>query len=269
MKALMVAMAAGVALVACGAKAEDKDQDWSVTAELTWASQYVTDGFSVGGDKPALQPMVKLDTPLDGVALKFWASLQQDRSNDAFDEYDYMLVLSRTFGKDHPYAVDVHGYADLWDYPNGEFTQDKNKNDIEARRKYGQKYHAGFSLKELCPVAGSFLVPSYNYYFWTPIDADSFDQGGRHELCLDYGHDLPLFIPGATKQKVSVGGAINYFDGVLGVEPGWSHSVASLGSSAEIAGVTYTAGINYQWSYEDTLDKENECWGTIGAAYTF
>ena len=88
MKAWVVAAVAGMTMGACGARAED--QDWSLTAELTWASQYVTDGFSVGGDTPAIQPMVKLDTPLDGVALKLWSSIQQDRSNDAFDEYDYM-----------------------------------------------------------------------------------------------------------------------------------------------------------------------------------
>lgn len=251
------------------AQSNISDKVWNPSAGITWASRYITDGFNVGGDHPVWQPTAKLETPVPGVALKFWASLQEDRGRRQFDEYDYMLCYSRDVLSGSVAALNIHGYVDYWSYPNDAFAQDKFGNDMASRAKAGQKYHAGVSALNLLPLAGSHLVPSYNYYYWNPNRFDTFENGGRHEFVLQYGHDIPTFIPGAKKQSADVTGAVSYHDGVFGKGTGWSYSTAGVATSADLLGGTYSLGLNYQWSYDATIDDEDEYWATLSAQYKF
>lgn len=258
-----------IAMMAGTMAAAEPGTPWAVTADLTWASKYMTDGFNVGGDHPTWQPMLKLDTPLTGVSLKYWAALQADRANRAADEHDAMLTYSRDFLAGSALPINLHGYLDFWDYPNQDVTVGKDGDPVSPREKCGQKYHAGLSLPKSVPLAGSFLVPSYNYYFWNPNERETFQTGGRHELMLQYGHAIPVFIPRAKGQDVSAYASTSYHEGAFGVTPGWSHSTAGLSTGVQALGGYFGWGINYQWSYESSVNPEDDFWTTLSATYGF
>jgi len=266
-KTIRAVLLAGLVLTWGAAKGEDKSL--GMTADLTLASKYMTDGFNVGGNHPAWMPSLAVNTTVPGLYFQFWSALPVDRDNQQFDEYDFMARYSRDFFDGSLCKLNLHGYYDYWVYPHDEYTTNENGETIAAQSKRGQKVHAGLSLLELFPLFGSYLVPSYNYYYWFPDQADLFRSGAHQEFALSYTHALPVFIPGATKQDVTLGGSLNYHDGAFGVQSGWSHTTALLGTSADLFGCTLGASINYQWSYIESVDPENEFWATLSVTKKF
>jgi hypothetical protein len=252
----------------CAAMAGEA-KDWGVTADLTLASKYMTDGFNVGGNHAAWMPSLAINTTVPGFYLMFWSALPTDRNRQQYDEYDFMARYSHNFLEGSPFKVNLHGYYDYWAYPHDELTQDKHGQTIAPQNFRGQKLHGGISLLELLPIAGAHLVPSYNYYYWFPDQKDLFQAGAHHELLLNYSHELPVFIPGAKKQDITLGGSLNYHDGVFGVESGWSHTTAHVSTSVAALGCTFGASANYQWSYIESVDPENEFWATVSITKKF
>ena len=269
MKMLMRAvLGAGLALAWSGA-AQAADDSFGVTADLTWASKYMTDGFNVGGNHAAWMPSLAVNTTVPGLYLQFWSALPVDRDRQQYDEYDFMVRYNHSFFDGSPLKVNLHGYYDYWAYPHDELTTDKHGQTIAPQNFRGQKLHGGVSLLELLPIAGSHLVPSYNYYYWFPDQKDLFQAGAHHEFFLNYNHELPVFIPGATKQDVTLGGSLNYHDGFFGVDHGWSHTTAHLSTSVDALGCTFGASVNYQWSYIASVNPENEFWATLSLTKKF
>jgi hypothetical protein len=257
------------ASLAWPATAAEEAKEWGVTADLTVATKYMTDGFNVGGDHTAWMPSVAVNTTVPGFFIMFWSALPVNRDRQQYDEYDFMARYSRNFLEGSPLKVNLHGYFDYWVYPHDELTKDKNGQTIAPQNFRGLKFHGGLSLLELLPLFGSHLVPSYNYYYWTPDQKNLFQAGAHHELFLSYSHDLPTFIPGAKRQDFTLGGSLNYHDGVLGVEPGWSHTTAHASTSVDALGCTFGASVNYQWSYIASVDPENEFWATVSVTKKF
>ena len=266
-KSIRAVLLMGLAVTCAAGAAEDKSL--GVTADLTLASKYMTDGFNVGDNHAAYMPSLAVDTKVPGFYLQFWSALPMERNRQQYDEYDFMARYSHDFFGGSPLKLNLHGYYDYWVYPHDAYTTDKNGATIAAQSKRGQKVHAGVSLLELLPVLGSHLVPSYNYYYWFPDQKDLFQAGAHHELALSYTHALPVFIPGAKQQDVTLGGSLNYHDGAFGVDSGWSHTTAMLGTSAELLGCTLSANVNYQWSYIASVDPENEFWAMLSLTKKF
>ncbi|HEX7261425.1 MAG TPA: hypothetical protein VF258_06385 [Luteolibacter sp.] len=244
--------------------------EWSLTANLIWASRYVPDGFSVGGNHPAWQPDIKIGTPIPGVTLMLRSSIQAERAQKASDEYDFILIYSRDFCEDSPFAVTVDTGYHLFVFPNSSITEDRYGNAISSHDLLGQKIWAGFSLPELFPLGDAFLVTSYRYSYWIPFDGELFEPGGMHTLRLDYSHGVPIFIPGTKLQSVFIGGTMNYHDGFFGVEPGWSHATMNAGAAADITdGLSASISFNYQWSFTESVNPEDVFWYTASITCEF
>ena len=86
---------------------------------------------------------------------------------------------------------------------------------------------------------------------------------------LNYNLPAPSVIPGSKNQFINLAGSINYHTGAFGVEPGWSHATAQLATPFEIATFIITPSVNYQWSFEDTVDPNNDFWVMISLAKNF
>jgi predicted class III extradiol MEMO1 family dioxygenase len=127
-------------------------------------------------------------------------------------------------------------------------------------------------MPNLFPLAGSFLVPSYNVYYlrhWAQ-DREDLDQGGtQHELLLEYDRAMKVLIPGATYQYAGATASANYHNGDFGVKPGISHSTASLVTGLYALRSIFILSVNHQWSYEPTLDPNNEFWTTFSFVKKF
>ena len=245
----------------------------SLTTDLTWASKYMSDGFKVGGDYPVFQPSASVGLPLPGFSVVMWSALQLNRSNRQWDELDFMASYNQTVFSDELYAVNFHGFADYWLYPNSEEVMfDSLGVEIDSHRLKGNKLHAGFSFPKLFSFLQTSIIPSYNAYYWLYWAQDRRDQflgGARHEFLVQLFHSLPLFIPGAVQQYVGLSGSVNYHDGVFGVRPGWSHSTAALTTGAYAIGGLFALSANYQWSYQDSVNAHNELWSTLSFTRTF
>lgn len=234
------------------------EDDWSLTTTLTWASRYVPDGFPVGGDHPAWQPDVRIDTPLPGFSIRFWGSIQAERAQKAFDEYDLILTYSHGFCPASRFAVTADVASYLWGFPNSSITVNRYGNAIRPHDMMGQKTWVGFSLPKLIPLGDSFLIPSYHYNYWLPLDGELFEPGGMHTLGLDYSHSLPVFIPGTKSQSVFIGGTMNHHGGAFGVTPGWSHATMSTGAAADITDtLNASISVTYQWSFTESVNPED------------
>jgi len=237
------------------------NDNYGVHADVTLASKYMAHGFNVNGEHASLQPSLTLDTLVPGLRLSVWAALPVNRDQRAEDELDYLVKYGHTFFADSALAVNLHGYVDYWLYPN---SATETSGDLE-----GWKFNGGLTLPKLPPIGPANLVPSYNYYFWTPKDAGGFEDGGVHELFLNYSPPLKSLLPVAGARTLDLGASLNYHDGVFGVEPGWSHATAHLSTTFGVAGINLTPSVNYQWSFEDTIDTEDEFWAAFSVAADF
>jgi hypothetical protein len=246
----------------------ERNDELGLTADLTVASKYMTDGFKIGGDNPVLQPSIDLKIGDTGFSGMFWSVLQLDRAqtNREFDELDFMALYAHTFWDDSRAAVAFHGYLDYWFYPKNQTYTDSVGKSVELPQRRGNKLHAGISFPRILPLAGSYLVPTYNAYYWlywAQNRRDQFQGGAHHELMLSYYHDVPPLLLKTKEMWAGASASINYNDGVFDVHPGWSHSVAQLGLGAYALGGALSLNLNHQWSFISSVDPTDETWETF------
>lgn len=270
---LVILSLVGVRLTWAADEAALADRKFGIMADLTVSSKYITDGFKIGGDNPVWQPSIAWDVFSTGFSLLFSSAVQMYRNNQQFDELDFFVRYSNDLFQDSAWKLNLHGYYGYWFYPKSSTEQDDGFGEtINLETLRGNKLHAGLSLPRRLRIADYYLVPSYNVYYWlywAQNQWDRFQGGTRHELLLQYYHDIPAFFPGATGQYVGVGSSVNYNDGAFGVHPGWSHTTAQLANSVYTKVGTFSLGFNYQWSHEASVDPNNEFWSSLSFTKQF
>lgn len=247
-----------------GGRDPEQPRWFVIQPDVTLASKYMAHGMNIGGDEPVWQPSLAIDGILPGMTLKAWMNHPVDGDLDEFVEVDYLLMLQHTFDAKSPTAVNLHGYVDYWVYPFKGIEDDPG-NDLD-----GWKFHAGISLPNLIQAGRVPVIPSYNYYFWTPRESGEFDRGGIHELFLFApipGDLLWLRTPGG--QTIDLGASLNYHDGAFGFPSALSHATAHLSTTFNWRGILLTPAVNYQWSFEDAVNPEDELWASFSASVKF
>jgi hypothetical protein len=245
---------------------------FSFTGSLTYASEYLTDGFRVGDASPVMQLALKLDLPISGVSLMYWDSLKLLRSRSQYDEHDLMALYSHDFMPSTRYGFNFHGFYDYWFFPNSRPQTDSFGDQLSDVELHGSKVNLGVSMTRLLPLGGSFLIPSYNVYYWIYWKQDLSNQyqgGARHELSLSYTHSLPSMASWIQSQYVGAFASLNYNDGVFGVRPGLSHSLATVYAGLTAANTLFTISANQQLSYQRTVNDRNDFWMTVGVTKEF
>jgi len=241
----------------------------NVTGEVTFASKYMTDGFNIGGNNPVWQPSVGVDLFSTGFSTIFWSAIQLNRNNQQYDEYDFIAQYGHDFFLKKQYAINLHGSFDYWTFPNSNVA---DYDAIAPQRMRGNKIAAGITAPHLIPIGDSFLIPSYNAYYnlyWAQNRPDRFEGGTRHELLLQYSYAIRPFIPGAKAHYLGASGSINYNDGAFGVTPGWSHATAQVGTSLHALDCVFSLSLNRQWSYDPSVDPNQELWTSASVTKQF
>ena len=254
------------------ARVHASEQLFSVYANVAYSSLYMSDGFRIGGDHPVWQPSLELTVPVPGVSLALWSSLQIDRQNQQYDEYDLMAIYRHDFATDRRYAVNLHGYLDYWTYPKLNTVVLDSHGAPQSQNLHGNKLHAGVSMTRLLPLLGSYVVPSYNLYYWlywARNQSQLYQGGAHHEILLSYYHDLPKLFAGLPALYSGVSGSANYNDGAFGVQPGWSHAIAQLSAGASAASWYCALSLNRQWSFIPSVDPDNELWTMLSLTKHF
>jgi hypothetical protein len=243
-----------------------QEAPFRLTTDLTYASSYITDGFSIGGDGPVIQLSAQLKNQPTGLSLLFWSSLQTDPAAQPFNELDFFLHFERDLFKGKIYEVNIHGFYDYWVYPNRMSSWDWYGNPIQLPTKQGNKLQGGIALTNLIPFFGSHLIPVYNLYYWLYWNQNmesQFQGGARHEILLRTSHLLPEWIPALHWPHVELASSLNYHTGAFGVLPGFSHTTAHLKVGAFALGFLLSIGLHHQWSYEKSVNPLDRTWSSF------
>lgn len=241
-------------------------RSYGVTTDVTWASQYLIDGFRVGNKSPVWQLSAKADIFSTGFSLMAWTAIQSVRSQREFDEFDLFALYSKDLFLESALATNVHAYYDYWQFPNSRPTLDGYGNTISSGKKQGNKFNTGVSAIRLIPVAGSYIVPSYDLFYqryWALNRADLYQGGFLHQAKLEYSNALPRFLPGAKWQYYGLASTATYNAGAFAVRPGWSHVTGTILTGVYALGAIFELSVNRQWTFEHTVNRQNELWTTL------
>jgi hypothetical protein len=243
----------------------------SVTPDITWASRYVIDGFSVGKN-PVVEPSLSIGLPNTEFTLMLWSAIQLHRDEKQEDEYDAFLFYNHDFFAQKTYAINFHSFYDYWFYPNTATLKDDFGDVIAEYQKHGSKVHAGISMTNLFPLAGSFLIPSYNvfyWFYWQQNRLDLYQGGALQQLLFSYTHAIPALFPGSTRPYASAKASVNYQGGAFGVQEGWSHSTASLQTGFDALSSLFEVSLTKQWTFNSSVNTENPLWASFSWSKEF
>lgn len=257
--------------------AAESSKPLSITVKGDWVSKYMFRGVDVLDDRGAYQPSV--DIGLDcGLHFNVWGSfassgrftrgavhfngeLEQAFDHDSgypgtdqLDEFDYTVYYTKSC-LDGCLATEVGmTYYDL-------FRQSSEALDF-------WEWYGKFTLSKMP------LQPHAYFYYALPKNTSNGAEGWM--TCLGGSHtcELGAFPCFGSPDPMSLtftgdlwynGGAYYY-----GVDTGFTHAV--FGSALTIPlcnNISFTPGVYYQLSMEDTINEDDEWWTQLSLAYTW
>lgn len=236
----------------------DDERRLGVDLDATFVSKYMWRGYDVLEDDPAFQPSVNFDLFQTGFSVNVWGSFALESGWEDLDELDYSIAYERSFFEEERYAIDTWVNYIYYDFPN-----------VSSEDSDVQELGLGGALPSLLPVGDSAVVPSYIAAYDWPFASGGPERGWFHILGL--GYDLPItpLLPDQEEQAISFASDITYNDGVYGEDSCWSHATVGVSTCFEWKGFALTPSVNYQWSFEDAINDEDDFWATISVGYSF
>lgn len=236
--------------------AQDFLEELSTTFDFTYGSKYMWHGFDVFDDHGGFHPSVTVQ--YHNLYVGVWAALPSTSGFEDLQEIDYYIGYDHSFLEEERYAIDVSILYTYFDFPND--------SSIEA-----QEFGFGFSMPQLIPLGDSFLVPGYMAYFNTEgfSSNNPTEDGWFHDVGFSYSLLLPASPVTQEEQTLDIGWMVTYNDGAYGTDAGFSHTTASLSTTWEWNALYFSPLIAYQWSFEDTVNDEDEFYAMISTGISF
>lgn len=236
--------------------------------EATWQSEYLWRGFDVFGNQSAMQYTGNIELDGTGFGLQVQGHYANGGGLVAATRWDYNPYYKGAVFKDEAYMLAYQlGY--IWfNYPR-----------MSSETADLQEIHGVVAMPKITGIKG--LVPAYVLVkLW---QAHGFDSGSRvgtangfaHIFMLDYSFDLPGLIPESPKQPVRIHSELVYNDGVdprglVDMDHEWTNLVIGAATDFDIGyDITITPAVNYQFSFEEKVNDDDEFWVTLGAKWSF
>jgi len=239
-------------------------EELSGTIDVTYLSAYIWRGIDMypgAHGEGAIQPSIDLDLYGTGLGLNvLWSRANTSRfEND--EEVDVTLSYSSSLFEYETYATDYTiGWVN-YDYP-----------DEPSKIKDAQEFFASLSWPEICPEG---VVPSYTIIrMWaSESGAQANDLSGWAHI-FGLGYDLPVegLLPDIPEQILHLSAAVVYNEGMLqaDVDHDWSHAVLGVSTDFDLGNdLTFSPGVYYQSSWEDTVNGSDELWCGLSVRYAF
>ncbi|MBM4026686.1 MAG: hypothetical protein FJ280_14980 [Planctomycetes bacterium] len=271
-----------VLLVAPAAGARDADDDWGESAGgfralvgATWDSQYIWRGFDVFDGEDAVHVLADLNLFDTGFGVSVVGHQSPSEWLGALQRWDGTIYYQNGVFAGESYATNFRLGFVYYYYPkpNQGRTQDLMEGQVIL------------SWPNLLPIPG--LQPSYAFAYMFPgrenrwaqtrnPDFDDNSTGMFHILMLDYAFTVPAVLRALDDHVVKLHSELVYNGGVspygTPVNSGLSHAV--LGASTDLAltavpGLVLTPSFYYQFSFEDSVNPDNEFWASISLKYVF
>jgi len=233
------------------------------TVDITYMSQYIWRGYNLYGNQSTIQPSIDLDLYGTGLGLNVIWKRANTSGYEVDEELDFTLSYSNTLYEYETYATDYQVGWMYYNFPDGPWAPQGPCIDL-------QEFFATLSWPEILPEG---IVPSYtvikmwNVEEYSPVNAYS---GFMHVLGL--GYDLPIegLLPEIPEQILNLSAAMVYNDGVLDADHDWSHAVFGVTTDFDLGNdCTFTPGLYYQSSWENTVNPSDEFWCSLGVSYAF
>jgi len=241
--------------------------------DMTFTSKYVWRGFDVYDDHATIHPTVDLDLFGTGFGINLSGHRAGSGGYELNERWDYTLYYQNQLFSGDLYATNYRlGYV-YYNYPD---RTSHTTSSIDL-----QEIHTVLSWPNLLQVEG--LVPTYCLVkLWpsnsgTPIGASSPTRGTSsglaHIFMLDYG--LPVTCPLTGEiRTLNLHSEFIYNDGVSptgsNVDQDWSNAVFSVSTTFDLSNnLSFTPGVYYQSSWDDSVNTEDEYWVSLGMKYKF
>jgi len=261
-----ILLAAAILLSAAGF-AQAQEGELSGTADLTFLSSYIWRGFDIYSENhPALQPSIDLDLYGTGLGTKLFFSRPLGDGNENNEGLNFTLYYGNNLFEGQTYATNYKLGWVYYNYP-----------DEPVKAAHMQEFFASLSWPDMCATG---IVPSYTIVCMWPAKGGSqvgTNGGWIHILGLGYDWTVPGFVPETPEQILHCSLELVYNDGAApgsvwpaNVDHDWSHAVLGISTGFEVAEkVTFTPGLYYQVSMDDSVNDEDEFWISLGLSYKF
>ena len=244
----------------------------SIDVTLDWASKYMFRGFDVYDDSGAWQPSVEVGLWDTGITLGWWASYaSSDRNQVLF--YDYAdeakgegpTIIGSTSRRD----LDEHDYyayyncspVDGVDMELGWIYYDFIHLDSYS------DYHEPYGVITLSCLP---LSPYFGAYYGFPKHDSVGGEGWNTTIGVSHSAELCQSFCGQGPMTLDLAADVWYNGGQYNVDTGWSH--ATFGGSLGIPlseKLSFSPGVYYQLSMEDTINPEDEWWTVMSLSYSW
>jgi len=270
-----------VLLAAAAAVAQDAQDEFAESPKephamigTTWDSQYIWRGFDIFRDAGAIHVMADLNLFDSGFGV---SAVGHQSLSDGFGElqrWDGTLYYQNVLWSGEPLATNFRlGYVCYY-YPKTNFglTQDLMEG------------HVILSWPNLLPIQG--LQPSYAFAYMWPGRENHWAQSANptfNDDCrgmfqifmLDYAFLVPGLLS-ADDQVVKLHSELVWNGGLspLGAKVNSGISDAVIGASTDFVfgadrNIVLTPAIYYQFSFEETVNPDNEFWASVSLKFAF
>jgi len=265
----VVVLLAAVSIV----QAQESELHGSIGVE--YGSKYIWRGFDVFNDKSAFHPSIDLDLFGTGFGFSAMGHRANSDGHELNERWDYTLYYQNRMFEEESYATNYRlGYVH-YNYPERSSHDTSDSIDL-------QELHAIFSWPNLLPIKG--LVPTYCLVKLWPSNSDSLvgtrspgggtASGFAHIFMLDYA--LPITCPVTGENRtLNLHSEFVYNDGVspngaTNVDHDWSNAVFGVSTTFDLGNnLSFSPGVYYQSSWDDSVNTEDEYWTTLNMTYKF
>ena len=258
-----------VFLLATAGPATAEEGELHGTVGFTFLSSYIRRGFDMYGEsRTAYQPSIDVDLFGSGFRANVLVSIPSE-SGTNLKEARYTPYYQTSIWEGHTYVTHFSGgwaYYDYFDNPRESYNM--------------QEIFAAFTWPEICPAG---IVPSYTAVCSWPYKNNSAlarkSAGWLHIFGLGYDWPVPAILSNTPQQKLHLSASIVFNDGAWDfagpggdgtVDHDWSHAVFAVSTDFDFGDyVSFTPGVYYQASMDDSVNPEDEIWLSLNVSYKF
>ena len=242
--------------------AKADENELGVVFGTSYDSRYMWLGMdSYPENHSAILHNIDIDLYGTGFGVNVWWMRANRSGFENLEEIDYILYYYNSLFEGKSYAIDYKLSWCYYNYP-------------DEPRKVGdsQEVNATFSWPNICPAG---VVPSYTVLATWPSESKSNirdSSGWIHIWGLGYDLAVSDILPVTTEQMLYLSTEIVYYDGAYGtaIDHDFSHAVFGISTDFELsANLTFTPGLYYQSSWDDSVNTGDEIWTSIGMTYKF
>lgn len=234
------------------------EQEVEITLTQSYASRFISegqDGFP--DDGPIWETTLDIAFPqvLYGSDLCFsaWWGYPLKSGNVAAEEVDYSVAIAREIKE----ILNISGGYNYFDFPRANNNSDLNE-------------FWGLLQLERLP----FLPIPVSAALYAEYEFKATREGPENGWYYFWGLGTKLLLPRCKifqeAQNLSLDVTNWGTDGVGGLKPSSLYATeCSVATSYSFAGFSITPSFNYLFSYEDTINDEDEAWVRIEVSYSF